>query len=104
MAVTLNDVEYVAALARLRFTASEKEKLVHQLNEILAYVGKLNEIDTTHVEPLSRVIEFENVFRTDKMRPSYPQEEMLRNAPEKTQEFFKVPKVIADDASRRGGH
>lgn len=103
MPVTVNDVEHVAALAHLRFTEAEKKKLTHQLNEILAYMEKLNEIDTTDVKPLSHVIELHNVYREDKARPSSPQEEMLRNAPDKTQKFFKVPKVIADGASRRKG-
>jgi aspartyl-tRNA(Asn)/glutamyl-tRNA(Gln) amidotransferase subunit C len=103
MAVTLKDVEYVAALARLECTAAEKEKFMHELNTILAYVEKLNELDTTNVEPLAHVIDPGNVFRDDKARPSSPREEMLMNAPDKTEKFFKVPKVIADAPSRRGG-
>lgn len=103
MPVTLKDVEHVAALARLQFTDAEKEKLTHHLNEILAYVEKLNELDTTNVEPLSHVVEPGNIFREDTIRPSYPREEMLKNAPDKTEKFFKVPKVITGDASRRGG-
>jgi aspartyl-tRNA(Asn)/glutamyl-tRNA(Gln) amidotransferase subunit C len=102
MPVTIKDVEHVAELARLQFTEAEKERLRHQLNQILAYMEKLNEIDTTHVEPLSHVAGVSNVFREDSMRPSSPREEILRNAPEKTEKFFKVPKVIADDTSRRG--
>jgi aspartyl-tRNA(Asn)/glutamyl-tRNA(Gln) amidotransferase subunit C len=57
---------------------------------------KLNELDTSNVEPLSHVIELSNVLREDKVRPSYPQEEVLKNAPSKTDKFFKVPKVIGD--------
>jgi len=102
MPVTIKEVERVAALARLEFTRAEKEKLTHQLNQILSYIEKLNEIDTTNVEPLSQVIELENVFRDDKVRPSLPREELLKNAPDKTEKFFKVPKVIPGDASRRG--
>ena len=102
MSVTLKDVEHVAKLARLEFTEEEKEKFTHQLNEILAYVEKLNELDTSSVAPLSHVIELFNVFREDVARPSSPQEEMLKNAPERTEKFFKVPKVIGDKSSRRG--
>ncbi|MGB9772967.1 MAG: Asp-tRNA(Asn)/Glu-tRNA(Gln) amidotransferase subunit GatC [Bacteroidota bacterium] len=94
MGVTISDVEHVAALARLEFTEQEKEKLVHQLNRILEYIDKLNELDTSDVEPLSHVIELSNVFREDVVEPSYPVEEILKNAPERTEKFFKVPKVI----------
>ena len=96
MSVTIKDVEHVAKLARLRISPEEKEKFTHQLNEILTYVGKLNEIDTSNVEPLAQVIETRNVFREDRARPSLPREEVLMNAPEKTEEYFKVPKVITE--------
>jgi len=94
MAVTIKDVEHVAKLAQLEFSEEEKEKFTHQLNEILAYMEKLNELDTSNIEPLSHVIELNNVFREDKVEPSYPQEEILNNAPSKNEKFFKVPKVI----------
>jgi len=96
MAVTIQDVEHVAKLARLRFTDAEAERFTHQLNEILSYVEKLNEIDTSAVEPLSHVIDVQNVLREDRILPSLPREEALMNAPENTGRFFKVPKVIAD--------
>jgi aspartyl-tRNA(Asn)/glutamyl-tRNA(Gln) amidotransferase subunit C len=94
MAVTIRDVEYVASLARLEFTEKEKEKLTHELNEILKYVEQLNALDTENVEPLSHVIELNNVFRSDSVKPSLAPEEALKNAPAKTDRFFKVPKVI----------
>ena len=94
MSITIQDVEQIAKLARLEFTREEKEKLTHQMNQILTYMEKLNEVDTTSVEPLSHVIELNNVFRDDVVRPSSPRQEMLRNAPDHTEEFFKVPKVI----------
>lgn len=96
MSVTIKDVEHVAELARLYFSKEEKEKLVHQLNEILEYMEQLNALDTTTVEPLSHVIELQNVFREDKQRTSLPREEVLKNAPSHTEKFFKVPKVIGD--------
>ena len=96
MPVTIQEVEHVAKLARLEFSPEEKEKFTHQLNKILAYMEKLNELDTSKVEPLSHVIELTNVFREDVVKPSYPAEEMLKNAPKKTEKFFKVPKVIGD--------
>ncbi len=96
MSVTIQDVEHVAALARLSFTEEEKQKLTTQLNEILRYMEQLNTLDTSSIEPLSHVIELQNVFREDVHRPSLPREEALKNAPSHTDEFFKVPKVIGD--------
>lgn len=100
MAVTLKDVDYVAALARLSFTAGERELLVQQLNEILLYMEKLNELDTAGVEPLAHMTEPGNVLRDDGVVPSYPPEEMLKNAPSRTEKFFAVPKVIGDSSGR----
>ena len=96
MPVTIKDVEHVAALARLSFSEEEKQKLTAQLNEILRYMEQLNTLDTSNVEPLSHVIELQNVFREDVLRPSVSREEALKNAPSRTEEFFKVPKVIGD--------
>jgi aspartyl-tRNA(Asn)/glutamyl-tRNA(Gln) amidotransferase subunit C len=103
MAVTLKDVEHVAKLARLELTGAEKIKFTRHLNEILAYMEKLNEIDTAHVEPLSHVIDLRNVCREDVTRPSSPPEQMLKNAPDRKEQFFRVPKVIPGRASRKGG-
>jgi aspartyl-tRNA(Asn)/glutamyl-tRNA(Gln) amidotransferase subunit C len=94
MAVTLEDVEHVANLARLEFSDEEKKTLMNQLNKILEYMEKLNELDTSNVEPLAQVIPLSNVFREDVVRPSNPVSEVLKNAPAKTDKFFKVPKVI----------
>lgn len=94
MSVTKKDVEHIAALAKLSFTEEEKETLTQQMNGILAHMEKLNELDTTNVEPLSQVIENQNVFRDDEVKPSIPTTEALKNAPDKTDEHFKVPKVI----------
>ena len=97
MAVTKKDVEYIAELAKLKFKDEELEKFTEQLNEILAYVEKLNELDTTNVEPLSHPIEGSNVFREDVVKPSLDREEALRNAPDRSELFFKVPKVIGGE-------
>jgi aspartyl-tRNA(Asn)/glutamyl-tRNA(Gln) amidotransferase subunit C len=94
MAVTIKDVEHIAELARLRFNEKELDNFTHQLNEILSYVDKLNELDTENVEPLSHPVENNNVFRDDEVKPSVKREDALRNAPEKDESFFKVPKVI----------
>jgi aspartyl-tRNA(Asn)/glutamyl-tRNA(Gln) amidotransferase subunit C len=94
MLVTIRDVEHIAKLAKLEFNEEEKAKFTEQFNEILAFMEKLNKLDTSNVEPLSHVIELENVFREDEVKPSEPTEEALKNAPAKTDKFFKVPKVI----------
>jgi len=94
MSVTRKDVEHIAELARLTFNDKELENFTHQLNQILGYMEKLNELDTENVEPLSHPVEGSNVFRKDKLKPSISTEEALKNAPDKDDQFFKVPKVI----------
>jgi aspartyl-tRNA(Asn)/glutamyl-tRNA(Gln) amidotransferase subunit C len=94
MAVSKADVEYIATLARLSFTDDEKEAMTHDLNQILNYVEKLNELNTDHVEPLSNMGDRTNVLRDDVPIPSIPNRDALKNAPDWQDRFFKVPKVI----------
>jgi aspartyl-tRNA(Asn)/glutamyl-tRNA(Gln) amidotransferase subunit C len=94
MSVTRKDVEHIAELARLKFKDEELENFTHQLNDILAYMEQLNELDTENIEPLSHPIEGSNVFREDFTLPSLDREHALKNAPYHDDEFFKVPKVI----------
>jgi aspartyl-tRNA(Asn)/glutamyl-tRNA(Gln) amidotransferase subunit C len=94
MSVTLKEVDHIAALAKLEFSDAEKEKFTHQFNDILKYMEELNSVDTSNVEPLAQVIELQNVFREDIVEPSTPTDDALKNAPEATEEHFKVPKVI----------
>ncbi len=94
MAVNIKDVEHIAKLAKLSFSEDEKEKFTEQFNEILSFMEKLNELDTSSVEPLSQVIELQNVLREDRVKPSLPTQDALKNAPAKDDRFFKVPKVI----------
>lgn len=94
MSVTRKDVEYIASLSKLKFDEAELDNFTHQLNDILAYVEKLNELDTENVEPLSHPVENNNVFREDELKKSISTEDALKNAPNKTEEFFRVPKVI----------
>lgn len=96
MPVTIRDVEHVAALARLSFDERQKAVLTKQLNTILAHMDKLNGLDTEGVEPLSHVIDFENVLREDREGPSLEREEALGNAPDRSEKFFRVPKVIGE--------
>jgi len=97
MSVTRKDVEHIAELARLRFKEEELESFTVQLNDILAYMEQLNELDTENIEPLSHPVENNNVFRDDKMKPSTEREDALKNAPQRDDEFFKVPKVISGE-------
>jgi aspartyl-tRNA(Asn)/glutamyl-tRNA(Gln) amidotransferase subunit C len=94
--ITLAEVEHVARLARLALTAGEKERMRSQLDVILAYVTKLAEVDTTGVEPTSHVLPLVNVMREDEVRPSYPADAMLANAPEPAGELFRVPKILEE--------
>ncbi|MFA4924194.1 MAG: Asp-tRNA(Asn)/Glu-tRNA(Gln) amidotransferase subunit GatC [Ignavibacteriaceae bacterium] len=94
MAVTKQEVEKIAELARLEFNEKEIEHLTKELNQILHHMDKLNELDTSNVEPLSHPVEVKNVFRADELKASIKREDALRNAPDKDEEFFKVPKVI----------
>ena len=97
MSVTRKKVEHIAELARLQLDESELEEYTNQLNKILEYVEKLNELDTENIKPLSHPVEGINVFREDELKPSIDREEALKNAPSKNEEFFKVPKVIGGD-------
>ena len=95
MPVSVKDAAYIAELARLKFSDAELEKITGDLNEILTYMDKLNELDTKDIEPLSHPVGFTNVFRDDQIKPSTSADEALKNAPDKTEEYFKVPKVIS---------
>lgn len=94
MPVTIADVDYVADLARLRFSDEEKVRLVEQLNDILRYVEQLNALDTTQVEPTSHVLNLKNVFREDVVEESLSHEVALANAPATSRGHFRVPKVL----------
>ena len=88
------DVEYVARLARMKLTEKEKAMFSKQMGDILRYLEKLNELDTTGVEPTSHVIDRKNVFREDQVKPSLPREEIMAGAPDESDECFLVPKII----------
>ena len=94
MKITKEQVEHVARLARLAITEEEKAVFSEQLSAILTYVEQLNQLDTSKVEPTSHVISMQNVFREDRIKKSLPREEVLAGAPEATDEFFRVPRII----------
>ena len=90
------EVKKVAKLARLELTETELEEFTSQLSAILDYVAKMNELDTESVEPLAHCLPISNVFRQDVVKPSLGTEKALANAPERDNEFFKVPKILDD--------
>jgi aspartyl-tRNA(Asn)/glutamyl-tRNA(Gln) amidotransferase subunit C len=100
MRVTEKDVLYVADLANLELTSDERERMVRDLNNILDYVGKLNELDTSAVPPMAQISgsigermgERDDIL--EGLRASLPRDEALANAPDTDGTFFKVPKVI----------
>jgi aspartyl-tRNA(Asn)/glutamyl-tRNA(Gln) amidotransferase subunit C len=106
MNVSLKEVAYVADLAHLDLTAEERERMVKDLNAILGFIDKLNELDTTQVAPMAQVMAGASAEsastalayarRPDdaSAQPSLPHEDALQNAPARNPDFFKVPKVI----------
>ncbi|UQZ83656.1 Aspartyl/glutamyl-tRNA(Asn/Gln) amidotransferase subunit C [Paenibacillus konkukensis] len=94
MSITIKDVEHVAKLARLELSNQENEQLTEQLNAILKYAEKLNELDTDHVEPTSHPMPLSNVMREDTARESLPLEKVLLNAPDEEDGQIRVPAVL----------
>ena len=91
-----SEVQKVAKLARLDLAEKEIQQFTSQLSAILDYVAKMNELDTENVEPLAHCLPISNVFRQDVVKPSLGTEKTLANAPERDNEFFKVPKILDD--------
>ena len=106
MSITEKDVTYVADLANLELTGEERTRFVKDLNSILEYIGRLNELDTENVPPMAQVSDryssqqanpgdrFAYARREDVARPCLPHETAMQNAPASDGTFFKVPKVI----------
>ncbi len=95
--ITKKDVEYVAGLAQLTLDEATKERLVGELGDILAYMDKLNELDTSDVEPMMHVLDMSNVYRPDEVQPSLERDTALSNAPETDGEYFLVPQILDVD-------
>lgn len=88
------DVEHIAHLARLTLSGEEAEKFGQQLGSILSYVEKLGELDTSGIEPTSHTLAAGNVMREDMTRPSLPTDSALANAPDRSNDFYRVPRII----------
>lgn len=91
--ITIKDVEHVAKLARLELTEEEKELYTKQLGAVLEYVNQMNEVDTSNIEPMTQVVDFVNVMREDEVHYEHSKEELMKNAPEEEDGFFRVPKI-----------
>ncbi len=94
MSVSIKDVRYIAALARLEFTPEEEERLARELSEILTYMDKLDELDTDGVEPMSHVLDLYNVLRDDRVQQRITREEALSRGPDVDDTYFRVPRII----------
>ena len=92
--ITRDEVRHVAELARLELSESEEERMTGQMNGILEYMDKLNEIDTKGISATTHAIQLQNVFRPDEVRDSLERQEALTNAPETDGVNFIVPKVL----------
>ena len=94
MRLSKEEIEHVALLARLQLSEEEKERLTGHLNQIMVHFEKLQELDTSEVEPTSHSIPVENVFREDVAGPCLPVEDVIANAPETRDDQFVVPQVV----------
>lgn len=95
--ITRRQVEHVARLARLELTEEEIDLFTTQLGDILKWVDKLQELDTTDVEPTAHTIPLRNVMRKDEVKPSWPKEEILKNASDEHNGFFRVPRILEEE-------
>jgi len=94
--ISREDVARVARLARLALTDAELETMREQLNAILVHIDALKTVDTTGIEPTSHAVPQFNVMREDEPRPCFPAEDMLANAPDRSGDFFRVPRIIEE--------
>ena len=96
--VSREDVLQVAHLARLALSDDEITRLQRELNRIMEHFAELQQLDTENVEPTSHPMPMTNVFREDQVQPSLSVDEVLRNAPDRYDEFFRVPRIVDTEA------
>jgi aspartyl-tRNA(Asn)/glutamyl-tRNA(Gln) amidotransferase subunit C len=94
--VSREEVEHVAQLARMALTSQDLERVGTELNRILEHFNRLQELDTEDVAPTSHAIPMTNVFREDQVGESLSVEDVVENAPERSDDFFKVPRIVED--------
>jgi len=96
--LSIEDVEYVASLAKLSLDDAAKARMLGEMREILGYVEKLSALDTEGVEPMMHAIPLTNVFRQDEVGPSLDRDEVLARAPDHDHEYYLVPKILDGEA------
>jgi aspartyl-tRNA(Asn)/glutamyl-tRNA(Gln) amidotransferase subunit C len=97
MKIDKDTVDKIAHLARLDFSDPKaKEAMVKDMNNMLGFIDKLNELNTDNIEPLIYMSDEVNVLREDEVKDMVPHAEALKNAPKKDSDYFKVPKVIGE--------
>ena len=94
MKVSKDEVLYTANLAKLKINENEIDSFIEQMTQYLSYANNLSEVNTDDIDPLSHVLEIENVLREDVVKEGLNIEEALKNAPEKEDRCFKVPKML----------
>jgi aspartyl-tRNA(Asn)/glutamyl-tRNA(Gln) amidotransferase subunit C len=97
MKLEKKDIDKLAHLARLEFSDQEKETVKKDMDKILGFVAKINELDLEKTEPLIYMTEERNVLRTDEAQELITKDEALKNAPDRDTDFFRVPKVLKRD-------
>lgn len=94
MKIDNETVDKIAHLARLEFENEAKQEIIKDMNNMLLFIDKLNELDTQNIEPLIYMSDEVNVLREDDVKHEITQDEALKNAPKKDSDYFKVPKVL----------
>ncbi len=94
MKINQQDVEHVARLARLSLSPEDLKIMTGQMDAVLGYVDKLNELDTDGIEPMAHAVPMTNAFREDEITEPIGVERTLQNAPQQADNYFKVPKII----------
>jgi aspartyl-tRNA(Asn)/glutamyl-tRNA(Gln) amidotransferase subunit C len=94
MTVTKEIIEHTATLAKLRLSPAEAEAMAATLGKVFQYIDQLHEVDTEGVKPLHHVLELYNVMDPDVPHTCFRREEALANAPDRTEEFFRLPRVV----------
>ena len=98
MALTRDKVQHIAELARLKLNDDEIDRMTEQLSAILDYAARLQELDTEAIPPTASVVPLQNVMREDRVVPSLPRDQVLANAPDKSEdgEFFRVRAILKE--------
>jgi aspartyl-tRNA(Asn)/glutamyl-tRNA(Gln) amidotransferase subunit C len=94
MALSGDQVRWVAHLARLEISEAEVAMFTEQLSKVVDYIEQLKEVDTEGIEPMAHALPINNVFREDELRESLPVDQALANAPERKGDFYSVPAVL----------